>query len=346
MRLKKEIKEAHRNTSRSEKKDLITTWTGQEFYPDKDELADVFALIFRTRGCSWSYESGCSMCGYYTQTNPEIGKKELEIQLEEAIKKYEDQEIVKIYTSGSFFDSQEMPDELAEKILERFGAKAEKIIVESRPEYIEQKRVEDYSRYVNTLEVAIGLESADDFILKNCINKGFTYDDYRKSAEKISDYASIRTYLLMKPPFLLEKEAIEEMIRSIEKISEITDIISINPVNVQNGTLLEKLWHEGTYRPPRLWSIIEVLSRAESEKPIVVSQAGLGSDRGAHNCGECDEVVLEKIENYNKTQNESKFDPLPDCGCRERWKKEMKIEPFLFFRGSTRTLRDRYTGYL
>ena len=37
-------------------------------WSEKDVLAgkivDAFVIIFRTRGCSWALNSGCTMCGY------------------------------------------------------------------------------------------------------------------------------------------------------------------------------------------------------------------------------------------------------------------------------------------
>lgn len=344
MGLKKEIKDIYERTPRSDRNDLVTTWTEEEYW--KGETKEVFSVIFRTRGCSWTHTSGCSMCGYYTDTNPDIDLEDIEEQLDEASDQYKDEEIVKIYTSGSFFDPKEIPKDLALNILKSFDAS--KLVIESRPEFIDKDRIKRYAQGLTELEVAIGLESANDFILDKCINKGFKYEDYRKSVTEISNHVSIRTYLLLKPPFLHEKEAIEDIIRATEKISDLTDIISINPVNIQNGSLVERLWHRDLYRPPWLWSIIEILSKIESDQTVFISNAGLGSERGAHNCGECDERILDWISTYNKTQDKKTINSFYEdyCDCFEKWKREIDIEPFLFYRGSPKLLSDRYTGYI
>jgi len=343
MGLKSDIRRFHRETSRSDRRDLIAYWEEEELY--KDEIKDVFSIIFRTRGCYRAYSSGCSMCGYYTDTNPDIKSEDINEQLDEALSHYDKQKIVKIYTSGSFLDRDEIDDEMAFKILKSFDS--EKIVVETRPEFVERERVQKLSQTVNELELAIGLESANDFVLENCINKGFTFNDYKKSIEKISDLVSIRTYLLLKPPFLTEKEAVKDLIDSIQKISDLTDIISVNPVNVQRGTLLEELWHRDLYSPPWLWSLAEVLTSIDlSDDPIFVSKAGLGSKRGAANCEDCNDQFLKLIERFNKSQKKSTLENLPECDCRARWKIEKDIEPYLHFRGSSKILRDRYAGYV
>ncbi len=343
MGLNSEIRRFHRKTSRTDRDDLIAYWEEEELY--KDDIKDVFSLIFRTRGCYRSYSSGCSMCGYYTDTNPDIDSEDINEQLNEAISHYKEQEIVKIYTSGSFLDKTEIEDEMTFKILESFDA--EKIVIETRPEFVQRERVKKLSQTVDELELALGLESSNDFVLENCINKGFTFNDYKKSVEKISDLVSIRTYLLLKPPFLTEKEAIKDLIDSIKSITDLTDIISINPVNVQNGTLLEELWHRDLYSPPWLWSIVEVLRTTEKvDKSIFVSKAGLGSERGAANCEDCNDKFLKLIERFNKSQKISALEKLPDCDCKSRWKVEKEIGPYLHFRGSPKILRDRYAGYV
>lgn len=343
MNLRERVRNVHSRSSRSEKKDLVAHWREKEPLDKESDPVETFSVIFRTRGCFWSYDSGCTMCGYYTDTNPKIEKEDLVEQIEKAHSEYSQEDIVKIYTSGSFLDDKEIPDELALKILDGFDAK--KIVVESRPEFMEPKKIRRYSDGIEELEVAIGLESASDFVLKNCINKGFTFQDYRNAVEGTD--ISIRTYLLLKPPFLLEEEAIDDVVRSIKKIEGLTDVLSINPVNVQRGSLVEQLWKKKLYRPPWIWSIGEVISRSrKTENLLVVSEAGVSSKRGAHNCGECDEEFKSMIKRFNLSQDHSLFYNSPECSCKERWKKESEIEPFLFFRGTPQLLRDRYAGDL
>lgn len=345
MNLEDEILNCHTTTDRSDRKDLITTWEEKEI--DRSEVKEVFSVIFRTRGCSWSYLGGCSMCGYYTDTNPDIKDEDLEKQLDEALDRYNDQPIVKIYTSGSFFDEREVSGNIAEKILDRFDS--EKTLIESRPEFIKKKKLKDFSELTDRrLEVAIGLESSQDFVLKRCINKGFTFDSYKRAVKRVKDEDGlVRTYLLLKPPFLTEREAIQDTLKSIDKVSNKSDIISINPVNVQRGSLVEHLWYRNVYRPPWLWSLIQVIKKASLDTTLVSSKAGLGSDRGPHNCGDCDYDIIDKIDQFNLTQDKSVLDEVStDCGCKTKWEKEKEIGNYLFFRGDPGILSNRYAGYI
>ncbi|MFW6375689.1 MAG: archaeosine biosynthesis radical SAM protein RaSEA [Thermoplasmatota archaeon] len=344
MNLENEILTCHTKNERSDRKDLITSWDEREIY--KGEVRDVFSVIFRTRGCSWAYLGGCSMCGYYTDTNPDIKDEDLEKQISEALERYDDQPIVKIYTSGSFFDEREVSYSIAEKILDSFDT--EKTLIESRPEFITKKKMKNFSELTNKLEVAVGLESANDFVLKRCINKGFTFKGYKKAAERVKENdALLRTYLLLKPPFLTESEAIQDTLESIDKVTDLSDIISINPVNVQRGSLIEHLWYKNVYRPPWLWSLVEVLKKSRLDTILVSSKAGLGSDRGTHNCEECDDEIIDKIDQFNISQDKSILDEIKyTCNCMDEWELSKEIGNYLFFRGDPGILSNRYAGYI
>lgn len=323
---------------RSDRTDLVTTWREEEMLDG--EVVNSFAIIFRTRGCSWSYRSGCTMCGYHTATNPGITEDNLRSQLNEALERYKGEEIVKIYTSGSFADEGEISSELASLILSSFDSRL--TVVETRPEYVTDQKMKSMCSEVNELEVAIGLESSSDFVLKHCVNKGFTYQDYLTAREKIFlAGARSRTYLLLKPPFLTEIEAMDDLLNSMEAVSHPKNTISVNPVNVQKFSPLELLWKRKLYRPPWLWSLLDVLERTD-QRPVI-SRAGLGSFRGAHNCGDCDKDVLKIITLYGTTGEIP--DEIPRCSCKSEWETEKNIQS-TYFRGSMEILSNRYAGYV
>ncbi|EDY34686.1 hypothetical protein ABOONEI_932 [Aciduliprofundum boonei T469] len=127
-----------------------------------------------------------------------------------------------------------------------------------------------------------------------------------------------------------ERQAIEEAIYSVEFASQYSEIVSVNPMNIQNYTLVEYLWRRGEYRAPWLWSVVEVLKRTANLDADVVSfpTAG-GKTRGAHNCGKCDEKVLKAIENFSLTQNLASLENL-SCSCKERWRKIVNYEDYLW----------------
>jgi len=297
-------------------------------------------FILRTRGCRWADKVGCTMCGYHAASVKEVTVEDLRKQLHAVKEKYEDEEYIKIYTSGSFLDTDEIPLELRKEIFDSFE-NSRRILVESRPEFITEHNLTGID--IDRLEIAIGLETADDRIRERCVRKGFTYNDYLRAAALLKKLdIPLRTYLLLKPPFLTEREAIIDAVQSIKRIRGVTQTISINPVNVQKNTLVERLWKRGNYRPPWLWSLIQVLeTSAIGDTPRIFSApTGAGTPRGIHNCGKCDGALIRSVRNFSFSQNVKDLD-LPECECMMEWKALLELQNAM----STSVDINRYLGY-
>lgn len=281
---------------------------------------DAMVLILRTQGCSWSRSGGCNMCGYNTASDSEVTEAQLLSQLDSAMERYDGEPFVKVYTSGSFLDEREIPAPFRDELLQRFSS-AERLLVESRPEFITP---DSLSAMPAATTVAIGLESSDDEVLRHSVRKGFTTADFVRSAEALKEEGMmLRSYLLLKPPFLNEAAAIDDAKSSISFASSYSDEISLNPVNVQRGTLVERLWKRGDYRPPWLWSLLEVMMNAAPGPRLMSSPSGGGSRRGVHNCGECDAKILEAVRAFSFSQRPEDLE-VGGCTCRKGWARSLQ----------------------
>ncbi|MBI5000948.1 MAG: archaeosine biosynthesis radical SAM protein RaSEA [Euryarchaeota archaeon] len=305
----------------------VAVWKSQELCDGK--VVPTLVVILRTCGCAWSRTSGCTMCGYDAESVSNVSEEDLDAQVARALSAHNSEPVVKIYTSGSFLDLREIPRPA--EVFQRFLDKgAQRIVVESRPEYVETSLplLEKSGRKV---EVAMGLETASDKIRSLSINKGFTFGQYAIAAKGIKKAgARVRTYLLLKPPFLNERDAIEDCSRSIDAAAKMSDVISINPVNVQRGTLVERMWKRGEYRPPWLWSLLEALRRGHAAIPkdvmLVSDPSGGGTPRGVHNCGKCDGRVLEAVKRISLSQDAGALS-IESCACRQSWEAMLDVEP-------------------
>ncbi|WP_147654350.1 archaeosine biosynthesis radical SAM protein RaSEA [Methanomassiliicoccus luminyensis] len=289
------------------------------------ERAEAFVLIFRTTGCWWSYQGGCLMCGYNAASSRAVTIEDLKAQLAKATERYRGERMVKLYTSGSFLDENEVPPEVRDEVFSAFG-KADRILFESRPEFITDDSLSriDCARSA----IAIGLESSNEEILRKSVRKGFTVADYTRAAEVMLDRkVPLRTYLLLKPPYLTERAAVEDAISSIQYSSQFSESVSVNPVNVQRDTVVEALWRRGNYRPPYLWSLVEVLRQGKevSGCRVMSSPSGGGTARGVHNCDRCDRKILDAVQRFSFNQDAGEFEGL-QCGCRKEWAAVMDVQ--------------------
>jgi hypothetical protein len=301
----------------------VAVWSSQDLLNGRPVKS--LTIILRTVGCRWNR---CTMCGYASEGAPATAE-DLMVQFNAAMKKLSgDDRVVKIYTSGSFLDPLEMPEEARAKILEDLQSRGiEKLVIESRPEYITQNRVEECLSSIKT-EFAIGLETANDLIRQKIIRKGFTFQEFIDAAMTVHDMGGkVKAYLLLKPPFLSEGAAIRDAIISAKAARQHADILSLNLCNIQRGTVVERLWEHGEYRPPWLWSAVEVLKNVSY--PIICDPVGAGARRGPHNCGECDAAIAKAIRSHDLTQDPGIFDDL-DCNCKVAWQKIVELEEQTF----------------
>ena len=310
----------------------LAIWSGQDRISDK-QYSSVTAII-RSGGCSWNR---CKICQYRHERFFGLDKSELVRLMSAQINQVKDlieknnPEIVKIYTSGSFFDPAEVPEEIQNLIVKLVRGKI--LIVESRCDYINEDRL---SRHVENIKgdgengeifVAIGLETTSDDIREKCIDKGLSFSSYKKTAELIHKTGGkIKTYLLHKPPYLTEKEGYDDMVRSIREIIPITDLISMNPCTVQKNTHLETLWKQQAYRPPYLWTVASII--AQSDAHVTCDPIGGGQVRGPHNCGSCDSMILDAIRDYNISADQDLIKSVMemDCKCKKEWEYVMNQE--------------------
>jgi len=298
-------------------------WIENERFHGK--IVKCLTVILKTKGCYWSR---CLMCGFPSESDESIGFKELREQIDKAVSNREF-DVLKIFTSGSFLDEREIPAEFRSylyDLIQSVGVK--KLIVESRPEFVKERILEELASMPFETEVGIGLETSNDFIRENCINKGFTFEDFVKAVKKLRKYGiRVKAYLLLKPPFVSEKEAIEDALRSSMDIKELVDVISLNLMYIPSKTYVERLWRRNLYRPPWLWSAVEVLRKVSNEGMEIISDpVAAGSIRGPHNCGRCDRKVEKAIRNFSLSQNVEDLNV--SCDCIHIWRRVLEFENY------------------
>jgi len=244
---------------------------------------------------------------------------------------------VKIYTSGSFLDDAEIPADARTQILKIIAEdeRVREVVLESRPEYVNDSTLSIVREILGDriVEIGMGLESSSDTVRTICINKNFDLQMFKDALKTAKNYnIGMRAYVLLKPPLLTERDALLDAISTVQEARTLgVTTVSLNPVNVQKHTLVERLWTRGNYRPPWLWSVLEVLREVSSTSDdwmkIVCDPVAGGKRRGAHNCGKCDNDIVEAIRQFSLSQDPSVLEPLT-CDCVNQWKHTLEHEDF------------------
>ncbi len=297
-------------------------------------------IYLMSNGCEWALKAGngCTMCGHLSRHT----RKEEPIAADDYLKQFRgvfDQidfrrcPLLDLYNNGSFLNRNEIPHSARTEMLKLINRNPDirMLVLESRPEYIDQETIDDIHSLVPNkhVEIAIGLELKDDLLRSICVNKGFVLAQYNQAAKLITSKLKLRTYVMLKPPFLTEKEGIEEAVRAVEHaFAAGTTTVSLEACTIQAYTLAQYLAERNRYRPPWLWSIAEVVRRTAHLGKLVVGlfQFYPSPTIVPYNCDRCSHRVLEAIKTYNRTLDLGALRGLT-CECRKAWGRELRQVP-------------------
>jgi len=307
-----------------------TVYKTPEILPDGTHCTAA-TVIFRTRGCVWWWKSGCTFCGYFNDVRDDVTADDLFAQWDEAKRRLDDFEgcsMVKVYTSGTFFEDRENPPEWQEAILRETHERGLDLVIEAQAQMCTPEKIAWVAERHPGCTVAIGLEAYDDTVLRFHVNKGFSTKQWHRSIDMLRENGlRVKTYLLFKPPFMSEGDALQHTSKWISQVAPLSDDVSVNPMNIQKRTIVERLFRNREYRPPWLWSLVEMLEQVHDDVSkagarIIVHPTAGGRIRGAHNCGACDMDIVAAIERYSVSADIGEFAGL-DCDCKRVWRTEV-----------------------
>ena len=217
------------------------------------------AIVFLTnRECPWR----CIYCDLWKNTLTEtVPPGAIPAQIDFALLQLSSQSCsqIKLYNAGSFFDPKAIPPEDYEAIAERVSH-FKRVIVECHPALVgpSSLRFRDLLQQFGTatspkLEVALGLEIADDDILAK-LNKRMTLEMFARATKFLREHdIAVRAFVMVKPPFVRsEAEALQFAQQSIHFALDCgADVVSLIPARF-GPVEMNKLAEQGDFAPPRL----------------------------------------------------------------------------------------------
>jgi radical SAM enzyme (TIGR01210 family) len=227
---------------------------------------------------------------------------------------------IKLYNSGSFFDPAAIPVSDYEAIAEKVSF-AQRVIVESHPRLVGEKaiRLRDLlndsaiqrcNGSTVQLEVAMGLETVHPDVLPR-LNKKFSLAHFAAAGDFLRrERIDLRVFLLIKPPFLAEADAVEWAVKSAEfAFSCGAMVVSLIPTRAGNGAM-ERLMESGEFSPPRLSTLEKAFDDCLKLKRGRVF-ADVWNVEQVSNCPHCLERRRARLHEMNLTQKTA-----PPVQCR------------------------------
>ena len=295
-------------------------------------------LVFYTQACRYSKCIGCNLPSKMSQHH--ISYKDIIAQVHYTFSEVLDEEqklsLRKIILSnnGSILDEETFSTTALLYLLATINMECPNIDVlalETRPEYVEIEELEVLARALcegetpTSLELAVGFEAFDEKIRNEQFNKGLSFDKFENLARLLSEINSkyqkkngdlfrslkLKTYFMLKPvPGLTDEDAREDIKKGIDYLDTIANRydlginMHLNPTYVARGTILEKEFLEGRYRPPDLKLTRDAVLYAEDKNITVyvgLYDEDLAVEGGSFLRSEEDKTWLDKLERFNAT---------------------------------------------
>ena len=270
-------------------------------------------IFLTNKECPWR----CLMCDLWKNTLSEsVPAGAIPRQIELGLTRLGVRpEQIKLYNSGSFFDSAAIPAEDYPAIARQISF-AQHVVVESHPRLVGEKALRFRDLLAGSLEVGMGLETIHPQVLPR-LNKKFQLAHFASAVEFLrKENIAVRAFVLVKTPFMSETEGLEWAVKSADfAFSCGASVVSLIPTRGGNGAL-ERLQEMKAFTPPNLITLERALAGC----------LNLGAGRvfadtwdvgNFSNCAACFSQRRQRLDAINLSQ---KFIPAivcPICGTHE-----------------------------
>ena len=213
------------------------------------QLVSSAVILLTNKECPWR----CLMCDLWKHTlTRSVPPGAIPRQIDYALSRLPARpQQVKLYNSGSFFDSTAIPVADYAAVAQRVSG-ATHLVVESHPRLIGERALKLRDLLASSLEVAMGLETVHPEVLPR-LNKNLTLSAFAEAAGFLRHHGiAVRAFILLRPPFLSEAEGLEWAVKSAEfAFASGVEVLSLIPTRAGNGAL-DRLQAAGEFIPPRL----------------------------------------------------------------------------------------------
>lgn len=301
-------------------------------------------IYFRTRGCRFS-NFACTMCDYWI--SDEVSADQMVSSVSEALKTLDFMPHEMLFNvSGSFFDDLEVLPVARKKIFELLSQyKETKFIFEAHAHDITKEKIVECKAILrdNPISVEMGLESANPWVLRYCINKMLDLNRLTKALSIFRDN-EVRSIvnIMVGTPFLSTREMIADTISTVNwAFDQGIDKCVLFPMNTKPWTLVFWMEEHGLYERLSLWALVEVLARLS---PELLPRVGIAwhrtrpqlhpkystENRGPITCQHCYDRVMDLLDAYVlSTDRQDIVRQLVEfqCSCKDTWKETLRSKP-------------------
>ncbi|MBF6340821.1 hypothetical protein IU450_33750 [Nocardia abscessus] len=234
-----------------------------------------------------------------------------------------DYDMLALYNDGSFFARREVPLEVQLDVAREVAATGvRRLVVESLPQFVTAETLLPFLDALGDvqLEVGIGLQSADRLVRETLVNTRITGTAFESAVALMQQHNVIpKVYLMIKPPFLTESEAITDVVDSTAHVASLgVDGVTLCPTRLAPNTVAWWLYQRGHYTAPNLWTVVDAVRGAHTKAAVRVACINMrGSDFDSiypDSCQRCADAIVDGLVAYSVSGD---LADLPStCECR------------------------------
>ncbi len=298
---------SHRSSKHSVEPQTPYAFLVEDEVNELGKVEKVATIFLTNRECPFQ----CVMCDLWKNTlDHKVAPGDIPTQISKALSQLPKADSIKLYNSGNFFDINAIPESDYPKIAHLVRG-FRRVIIENHPKLINHRTFDFQELLTPQLEIAMGLETVHEEVLKR-LNKKMTLHDFQLAVSKLSERGiDTRAFILLKPPFLSEEEGVEWAKRSLDfAFSHGVNRCAVIPTRFGNGAL-DHLGKLGHFSPPKLQSLERVMEYAVDTYPWRVF-ADLWDLQLFSNCSKCFSPRLHRLQQFNLLQQPC--DPVA-CSC-------------------------------
>jgi hypothetical protein len=287
-------------------------------------------FIYLPGGCAWAVQGpGCAFCEFQGPIEKLVGglpisHSEFLALFRAGFATMRNVDVVNVFTAGSFLNPGEIPAKTQLAIARAVArTMATTLRVEARTQYVVPETVEPLVQALSDsarLDVALGLETQDDYLRNVALRKGMSRESFRLAVQMLNRLgARASAYVMLMPTDMEEGYAVRECLDTIRFAFE---------CGADEVLLQARYSQDSTVTCPKLWSIAKVLSETATLGPVT-----LGKWEGElpepkvwpTNCPKCTPAFMARIEQWRQSLNPGLVADgnLPKCDCRRAWEESL-----------------------
>lgn len=282
--------------------------------------------ILMSGGCS---VPTCTMCPFTNYNNFGLhsanadGLREQVATLLARTDDEPDYDMLALYNDGSFFARREVPLDVQVDIARRVAdTGVRRLVVESLPQFVTAETLAPFVEALGDvqLEVGIGLQSADRLVRETLVNTRVSRKAFESAVMMMQGAGVIpKVYLMIKPPFLTEEEAVTDVIASTAYVASLgVGGVTLCPTRLAPNTVAWRLHERGHYNAPNLWTVVDAVRGAHLKAAVRVACINMrGTDFDSvypDSCERCSDSIVDGLVAYSVSGDLS--DLPTSCECR------------------------------